>query len=159
MGAGLRRRGARRGGTHSPEGQLGSGNPMSQADTDATTRTTRYRRKPVQRKRPPETGDISRATSRINSICVDNRPIEAASAGRSRDGVFERLAFPWSLIGRDLLTAVRCPTPTPRLGAKRVRLLWCPGLPRNSRFEPRQGQQLDCLLGTSAGGAKTRNLQ
>ena len=101
MGAGLLRREARRGGTHSPEGQLGSGNPMSQADTDATTRTTRYRRKPVQRKRPPETGDISRATPRINSICVDNRPLTKASAGRSRAGVFEPLAFPWSRIGRE----------------------------------------------------------
>ena len=93
MGAGLLRREARRGGTHSPEGQLGPGNPRSQADTDATTRTTRYRRKPVQRKRPPETGDILRATRRINSICVDNRPLARASVGRSRAGVFEPLAF------------------------------------------------------------------
>jgi hypothetical protein len=107
MGAGLLRSGARRGGTHSPEGRLGSGNPTSQANTDATTRTTRYRRKAVQRKRPPETGDISRATSRINPICVDNRPIARASAGRSGAGVFEPLAFPWSRIGRDVLTAVR----------------------------------------------------
>ena len=87
MGPGLLRREPAR----EARTQLGSGNRRHKLTP------THCRRKPDQSKRPLKIGDISRATSRINAICVDNRPHRA----RRRAGACEPLAFLWSRIGRE----------------------------------------------------------